>query len=186
MRRTVTGVLLAAMVVAAGPGLAVAHPMATVSLIPVGRPATVNIIVPSESTAPMVGVDIHVPAGFRLDDAVEPQGWTVSRAPGTVQFRSAGVAHGASAYFALRGVAERKAVLKFPITTHASDGTTEQWGGGLSPAATVYAGYSDIPGQDATEEFDWRLVAGLTMVVVPVGVIVVMEVRRRRAPERPA
>ncbi len=148
-----------------------AHPLVTDSVIPVGQPATVNLGVPGETPTPMVRVDITIPPGFRLEEAVPVQGWATSREGQSVTYRSSeGIAPGGFAIFALRGVAERKAILAFAMTTHAADGTTQEWSdrGEFQLAPKAYAGYDEVPGSGDQDGIDWALVAGVFLIGVGV------------------
>src|SRR4051812_38036743 len=89
MRRT-TPILAAAIVLVAvtiWTTVASAHPAATAFVMPVGRPATVTVIVPSETESPMTGIDVDVPASFKVDKAIPSNDWQVTMDAGAVHLR---------------------------------------------------------------------------------------------------
>lgn len=123
---------------------AVAHPLPTNSQVPVGRPGTVTIGIPSEATVAMTGVDFIIPANYRIIKPLPPPGWQVSLTPEQMRFTHGKVAPGSFALFSFRGQASKRGPLKFNLIIHSANGRSQRWDGVAGrdprPAPVVYAG----------------------------------------------
>jgi hypothetical protein len=146
--------LVAAVAVAVavmGTGLAVAHSCSTPVEIPVGEATTIVVGVPAE-LQPVVGIDIFLPDGFRLDKAEDVGPWRVERAGSELRYRGGVLEPYACASFNLQGAAERQAQLAFPMTAHGEDGSkiefTSEDPNDLHAAQLVYAGFSPPTSSD--------------------------------------
>ncbi|HEY3240382.1 MAG TPA: hypothetical protein VGL92_12500 [Acidimicrobiia bacterium] len=186
MRRLLVLVTVA---VGATGGPALAHSCAVPVEIPVGEAATVTVGVAAEQS-PVVGIDIIVPSGFRLDHAEDQIPWRAEQAGTLVRYRGGVLPPYACAFFILDGEAERQATLVFPLRVHGQDGSvvefTSQNAGDLHPAQLVYAGFSPAAARDGPGR-DWftgALGGLLVAVVIAAGVVVVSARRERPAPAR--
>jgi hypothetical protein len=140
------GAILALLLVLARATPVHAHPLATQQVVGVGQPITLNIGIPAEGNSPMVGVDITIPGGFDLTEAVPVAGWTVEREKGAVRYRGGPLPVGQFVLFSLKGQIPKKSTLRFPMVLRAADGTSRRWDDKKPsdpyPAAIVYAGTS--------------------------------------------
>ena len=157
----------------------VAH---AVTSMPLGRPTTVTIGIPSEATVAMTGVDIDIPDHFRVIKPLPPPGWTASVAKGQMRFGHGNVAPGSFALFSFRGQASKRGPVKFDLTIRSANGHAQLWAGVIGkdpfPAPVVYAGPYKAPSKgDSRNVLQF---AGWGLVVVGCGVAVWRVVRSRR------
>ena len=183
MRRSAfTGLILACLLAVLWSVPASAHPGSTVLSVDLHVSTSIPIIVPADYGKPINQVDIANAAGFELQSAEAPAGWTATRVGDTFVFKG-GTITLESEYevFAIRGVATTKGVLLFPVTTHSPDGSIMRYTGGrgtTNQGAIVYAGF--VPGQPGTRGTPWlKIVGGVVIVVGLVGTTVLI-VRRRQ------
>ena len=107
---------------------AAAHSCSSPTQAEVGKPFTLNLGVPAEQSA-VVGVEVTVPDGFRLDQAEPGPGWT-SEPDGTqVRFSGGKVTPYGCTYFILRGTVTERGKLKFPVVTRNEDGSNTEYRG---------------------------------------------------------
>ena len=144
--RRIVGILAPFIFLVATATAAWAHPGFEDPYVPAGRPATLALGVPAETVAPMVGVDIDMPADFTLTRLDQTPGWKSTATPGALHFTitTGSAPLGTYVDFTFAGIFPKKAVLLLPVTTHAQDGTEQQWNGKLTdrwPAAVVFPGY---------------------------------------------
>jgi uncharacterized protein YcnI len=163
-----------------------AHPLVQQLEAPVGEPVTVTMSVISEAATPMVGAEIELAPSFVLDRAAPGSGWTASTSGRTVEMRGPAIPLGQAVFVSLSGQFEAKGAAKFPVTTHAEDGTTVRWHGppeGPLPAVVIYAGIEPPlpPGAERSGGRSWMQYAGIGLIAVGV-VLFVVEWRRRRRP----
>lgn len=123
-----------------------AHACALPVQAAVGEPATITVGITAESAA-VTGVEVGIPAGFRLTDAAG-DGWDAAVQGDVVRFAGNRVEPFACGYVTIDGVAEQRAKLAFPLTLHTADGDTLAYNG-TEPyredgAQLVYAGL-DLP-----------------------------------------
>ncbi|MGH8972857.1 MAG: hypothetical protein ACRD0C_06590 [Acidimicrobiia bacterium] len=149
MRRLAAAAIVAVTVL--GTGSAGAHSCSTPAEIPVGEATTITVGVPAE-LQPVVGVDIDVPDGFRLDKAEGVGPWRLERAGSQLRYRGGVLDPYACAAFNLQGAAERQALLAFPMTVHGQDGSRVEYtstdSGDIHSAQLVYAGFSPPSSSD--------------------------------------
>jgi hypothetical protein len=105
-----------------------AHVCSKPDLVDVDAPVTVNLGVPAEEK-PVVGVDVSLPRGFRLDDVEPAEGWTAERAGSHVRLRGGTVGSLGCEYFVLRGVATREGKLAFSLVARHEDGSATRYEG---------------------------------------------------------
>lgn len=192
MRRLAAAVAAAVVVTGAEP--AAAHSCSTPVEIPVGESTTIVVGVPAE-LQPVVGIDIVVPDGFRLDKAEDVGPWRVERAGSELRYRGGVLAPYACASFNLQGAAERQAQLAFPMTAHGEDGSkiefTSEEPNDLHAAQLVYAGFSP-PTRSDDSGTSWLSgsTIGLAAAVAAIGGAFVLSRRQQRgarpAPSRPS
>jgi hypothetical protein len=143
VRRLVAAAVVAVAVLGADP--AAAHSCSAPDEIPVGESTTITVGVPAEAQ-PVVGFDIAVPDGFRLDKADGFGPWRLERDGSQLRYRGGELAPYACATVHLQGAAERQAQLVFPLTVHGQDGSqirfTSEDPNDLHAAHLVYAGFS--------------------------------------------
>jgi hypothetical protein len=185
MRRSAfTGLILACLLVLIGSSPVSAHPGSTVLTIDLHASTSIPIVVPADYGKPIDEVDIANAAGFDLQSAEPPAGWTVTRAGDTFVFRGGPITiDNEYAVFAVRGVATVKGRLLFAVTTHSPDGTVMRYTGGpgsTNAGAIVYAGV--VPRQPTGGGASWVRIAGGIVIGVGVMGTVVLAVRRRRTP----
>lgn len=160
---------------------AAAHPLPQNSLVPLGRPGTVTIGIPSEATVAMTGVDIVIPATYRVIKAEPPPGWTAVIRDGQMRFAHGKVAPGSFANFSFRGLASKRGPLKFALVIHSADGHSRLWAGVQGkdpyPAPVVYAGVPPLPSANGT---NYARLAGWGLIVLGVGLGAWRLVRSRR------
>lgn len=179
--------LLTAAVGVIGVAPARAHSCATPVEIPVGESATVTVGVAAEQS-PLVGVDISLPAGFRLERAEEEFDWRATRTESLLRYRGGSLAPYACTYFNLIGQAERQAKLVFPMTVHGADGSVVEFTAedvnDTHPAQLVYAGFSaPSDGGSRGERLSGATAGMLFAAVVTIGAAALW--RRRQTPRRP-
>jgi hypothetical protein len=181
--------LLALLTVAVGVMGAVparAHSCATPVEIPIGEPATVAVGVAAEQSR-VVGVDISLPAGFRLDRAEELFDWRATRTGSLLRYRGGTLDPYACDYFNLVGQADEQATLVFPMTVHGADGSVVEFTGEEAddphPAQLVYAGFSPSGGESRGDRLSGATTGMLLAAAVTIGAAVVW--RGRQAPRRP-
>jgi hypothetical protein len=142
---SVAAVTVTVAMAATGTAPAGAHSCSTPAEIPVGESTTITVGVPAEQQ-PVVGVDIVVPDGFRLDKAEGVGPWQLERAGSELRYRGGTLSPYACAVFTLQGAAERQAQLAFAMTAHGQDGSTLEFTseepGDPHAAQLVYAGFS--------------------------------------------
>ncbi len=169
------------MTVATAPA-AGAHPLPTRSLVPVGKPGTVTIGIPSEATVAMTGVDIRVPRSYRVIKLEPPPGWMANFREGQIHFSHGKVAPGSFALFSFRGEASKRGPLKFSLVIRSADGHSQLWDGVQGkdpyPAPVVYAGVPAPAASDAGPNV--ALLAGWGLIALGVGAAVWRVLRRRR------
>jgi hypothetical protein len=147
---------------------AAAHVCAQPVEVAVDQPATVTVGVGAEAAA-VTAVEIELPDGFRLTEA-SAEGWDVDVREGAVRFAGGSVAPFACGYVTLRGVAEERAALVFPLVVETADGASLNYDN-TEPfledsAQLVYAGV-DMPtglpsaedDMDPAELVGWLLLA---------------------------
>jgi hypothetical protein len=143
LRRLAAATAVAAALLGAGP--VAAHSCSTPAEIPVGESTTITVGVPAEAQ-PVVGIDITVPDGFRLDKAEGFGPWRLERDGNQLRYRGGELAPYACATFYLQGAAERQAQFAFPLTVHGRDGSqiqfTSEDPNDIHAAQLVYAGFS--------------------------------------------
>jgi hypothetical protein len=165
---------------------AAAHPLPTNSRVPVGRPGTVTIGIPSEATVAMTGVDFNIPANYRIIKPIPPPGWRVSVNARQMRFTHGNVAPGSFAVFSFRGQASKRGPLKFDLTIRSANGHSQLWDGvpgkDAFPAPVVYAGVPP-PTSPANGRRSLLQLAGWALVVLG-GAAAVWRVaaRRRKGP----
>jgi hypothetical protein len=162
-----------------------------------GLPAHFDVAVPGNLTIgaaaeanSIVAVDVTVPATFRVDAILPTVKWTSERTPTGITFRGGPITPFACAFFTVRGEALRKGVIALELTTHAEDGTVQQYRsrdpGDLYAAQLVLAGV-ELPdpstggggGSGSSSPGTLLLVAG------GAGGVALWVIRRRRQPQRP-
>ena len=171
-------------------GAASAHPGLEDPYVPAHRLTAVVMGVPSEELAPMVEVDIALPASFSLERVDPTPGWQSSPAPGHLTF-TGNAPQGQYVQFDFAGVFGQKAVLEIPVITRAADGTVRNWDGAPAapyPAALAFPGYprgtAPIPGVTSGPG-GHRTLVWAARIFVLIGAIVVaglLVTRRRRPP----
>jgi hypothetical protein len=133
----------------------------------------------------MIGVDLVVPASFRIEHATPPKGWTATIAGQQVHYRGAGIATGGFALFSVRGTATVRGKLRFPVTTRAADGTAREWndvpGQGVRPPPIMFAGVD--PTVTSTSGSSLAQWVGLALVAGGVVALAGWWLRRRRLVE---
>jgi uncharacterized protein YcnI len=189
--RRIVGILAPFLLLMATAAPAWAHPGIDNPYVPVGRPATVVLDVPAEEQAPMVGVDITLPADFQLLRLDQTPNWRSSSGPGVLHFNGGPVAQGGFVQFTFSGIFAKKAVLLLPVTVHGADGSERHWDGKPTdpfPATYAFPGYpvgkAPIPGLAATSTSSGRsllLWAGRILVVGGAVTLITLFVLRRRS-----
>lgn len=119
-------IILALLVWLSGTTIAAGHSCVTPTEVVVGQPATITLGVASEGPAPVVAVDVTLPAGLVVDELVATKGWTVEREGDTLHYRGGSIANGACGFLLLRATPTRKGTLVVPITTQQADGSTRR------------------------------------------------------------
>lgn len=154
---------------------------ATPVAVDVGKRVTVVVGVVAEQTA-VTGVDIEVPADFRLRSVRPTPGWTAGGTETDVELRGGPIPPFGCGYFTLEGTATERGVLAFPLVVHNDDGTTKRLAGrepGTAESAQlVYAGVT--PGED-DGSVPVGTVVGAGLVGMGLAGAAVLFVRRRRA-----
>lgn len=197
--RRIVGILAPFIFLVATATAAWAHPGFEDPYVPAGRPATLALGVPAETVAPMVGVDIDMPADFTLTRLDQTPGWKSAATPGALHFTitTGSAPLGTYVDFTFAGIFPKKAVLLLPVTTHAQDGTEQQWNGKLTdrwPAAVVFPGYpvgkAPIAGLSTSSTSHAQRLETLAIRVLVLGgalvLIVLALVRRRNRGKRAA
>lgn len=176
---------MAVAVLWAGP--AAAHSCSTPAEIPVGESTTVTVGVPAEQQ-PVVGFDVTIPEGFRLDKAEGFGPWRLERDGSQLRYRGGELAPYACATFYLQGAAERQALLAFPLTVHGRDGSqiqfTSQDPNDVHAALLVYAGFSPptTPADGGSGGLSGSAVGLGAAAVAIAGAFVLSRRQQRRAP----
>lgn len=93
--------------------------------VPVGRPVTFTVGVPSEDV-PVSRVDIELPKGFELHRAIEFAGWRATRAGNVVRYEGGEIRLFMCAFFTLAGEVPEKTTLVVPFVTYGKDGQKVQ------------------------------------------------------------
>ena len=93
--------------------------------VPVGRPVTFTVGVPSEEV-PVARVDIELPPGFELHRAVEFAGWRAQRVGNVVRYEGGQIRLFMCAFFTLAGEVPEKTLLVVPFVTYDADGQVIQ------------------------------------------------------------
>lgn len=151
----------------------------------VGTPVAVPIGVTVEATA-VTGIDIELPASFRLASVQAPPGWMPQAAGTTVQLRGGEVAPFGCGYVTLRGTFTEKGVVPIPLVLHHVDGTTVRLTGRDSrlpdAAQLVYAGVAlPEPEEETPRRLPVVAVAGGALAVgAAIAVVVSRRLRRAR------
>jgi hypothetical protein len=123
MRRVaIVWVLLGAVSVAAGP--AGAHSCASPVAVEVGRRASVPVGIAAEQ-APVTGVEVTVPKGFRLARVRPPGGWRATAEATVVELQGGTIEPFGCAIATLEGTATDAGELAFRVTAIAGDGSRE-------------------------------------------------------------
>jgi hypothetical protein len=130
--------------------------------IQVGAPTSISILVPADYGKAISEVDITDAPGFTLQAGEPPPGWTVARQGDTLVFSGGEITlQSEFAVFAIRGVAQGKGELLFPVTTRSPDGSLMRYTGGVGTSdqgAIVYAGVT--PHVPSKKGFPWLTVMG--------------------------
>ena len=147
---TVVGAVLtlgvAALVTAAiHPAPAAAHVCGLPVQSEVGQPVVLTVGVPVEATLPrLTGVDIGVPASFRVTGADPSGSWTAEITDDRIRYRGGAAVPGTCLFFIVRGVATSRETLSLPITLVLADGTSVTSGDPDAPVelrpALLFAG----------------------------------------------
>jgi hypothetical protein len=166
---------------AVGVGRVDAHVCATPVAVDVDEPVQVPVGVGAEAVA-VTGVDIEVPAGFRLSGVRPLPGWTTGGDPPRIEFRGSTIPPFGCGSFTLSGTATRRDVLAFPITVHTADGATARLDGrepgSADSAQLVYAGLKRAPIERGAPI---GVIVGIGLVLVGASGAAVHLVRRRRS-----
>lgn len=140
-RVVVAVVALAISLAAASEQPAAAHFCATPVYAEPGRTSTIAVAVAAEDSV-AVEVAISAPAGFRLADPPQTDGWSGSVDGRTARFTGGSIQPRSCEYFRLRGVAARRGNLVFPITVTDRSGQVRTYrtvnDGGEYSAQLVY------------------------------------------------
>jgi hypothetical protein len=180
MRRTLLILaLVSAPLLGAAP--AAAHVCAQPVSVEVGEPASLTVGLGAETSA-VVAVEVELPEGFRLSDA-SGEGWEVDVRDDSVRFSGRSVAPFACGYVTLRGVAEERATLLFPLVMETDDGRSvtydhpdpfrEDSGLLVYAGVTMPSGLADgnqDQGPEPVEIAGWVLVAGGSLLVAALGI----------------
>jgi hypothetical protein len=183
MRRSaLIGLILACLLAVLWSAAASAHPGATVFEIQVGVPTSISIIVPADYGRAINEVDITDAPGFTLQSGEPPAGWKVAMNGDTLVFSGGEITLQTEfAVFAIRGVAQAKGELLFPVTTRGPDGSVMHYTGGVgttNQGAIVYAGVT--PHVPSKNGFPWiTLLGGLAAGVGVAGTGYLLWRRRR-------
>lgn len=108
------------------PSPAAAHSCAAPVRTEVGETTSLTIGVAAE-LEPLVAIDVEVPDGFTLTGPVDVPQWQAAAEGGVVHFTGGRVTPFGCGYVTVRGRAERKGRLLFPVTVTAEDGTTKRY-----------------------------------------------------------
>ncbi|HET9443771.1 MAG TPA: hypothetical protein VFO65_10630 [Acidimicrobiales bacterium] len=181
MRRLLLSALVLLAPVLAGAAPAAAHSCTEPAEMAVGAEDRVTIGVTAEA-APITGVSIQVPDGFRLDQVLPVEGWESARDGDTVRWTGGTIAAGGCTQFLLFGAPVERGKLVLPITTVTADGTTRELAAGTAgredSAMLIFAGVSaegegGDDGDEAAAADDGDSVGGATIaVLVAVGAVV--------------
>jgi hypothetical protein len=147
-RRRRIGLILALAAALAPAGPARAHSCTVSTDAAVGEQFAVSLGIPAEESA-VVGVDVTLPNGFRLEEADPEEGWATQQEGGRLHFSGGTVPSYSCAYFTLWGEVTRPGKLAFTLTTHHEDGATTAYDGdkigGHFAAQFVFAGVEPQP-----------------------------------------
>lgn len=129
MRASTRAIVALAVVLAGIPILATspaaAHFCSQRLQVPVGRPVTFTVGVPSEDV-PIARVDIELPKGFELHRAVEFADWRATRVGNVVRYEGGRIRLFLCAFFTLAGEVPEKTTLVVPFVTYGEDGEKVQ------------------------------------------------------------
>jgi hypothetical protein len=196
--RRIRGILALVMAVLAIASPASAHPALEDPYVPVGRPVTIVLGVPSEEWhTPLTEVDVTMPAEFRFAGIAQTTpGWQGTASGNQLRFTGS-APEGQYVQFTLNGTFVKKKVLMILTTVISGDGTTRRYNDfptrGSWPAALVFPGYprgeAPIPGVNvkASPSISHRLATRgpWALLAVPVLACAYGVVRaRRRLAER--
>ena len=189
-RRIAWGAVLAAVGVLGVPAPGATHACGAPMEVPVGRRSRVDVPV-TVADVPVVGVEIAVPSGYRLEDVRPVPGWRAEKTADSVRFTDGRMEPYSCAPFSLLGVATEQATLRFPVTLRLADGTTAPYtseeDADHDGAQIVYAGTAPTDDPDAPTDgagSGWVLVGGGAVVAV-VGLIGAAWLLARRAARTP-
>jgi hypothetical protein len=149
-----------------------------------------------------VTLDVEVPDGFTLTGDLRVPSWTAARDGDTVRFTGGRIEPFGCGYVTLRGRAERKGRLVFPVTVTAEDGTTTRYASTdlalPDTAGLLYVGVDppDPGGDDGEGAPPWTAIGVATAAALGLAAAVVAWPRRkpsgprrratrRRPPSRP-
>ena len=118
--------VLTALLMALHAGPAAAHSCAAPVRTEVGATTSLTIGVAAE-LQPVVAIDVEVPEGFELTGSTEVRSWQVAAEEDVVHFTSGRIAPFGCGYVTVRGRAERKGRLLFPVTVTTEDGTKKRY-----------------------------------------------------------
>ena len=169
-----------------------AHGCVIPAEVPLNKLSSVSIGVDNDGAAPVNSVDVEVPDGFELDRVLGTPPWTSTTTGETITFTGGEITLGTCTYFSVVGTATKRAVLRFPITTRAADGTERRFEGDLNdplPAQLVYAGVklprtTDV--EEPAESGSGPVVLGVALTVVGLGGFGFMLYRDRKGRPSPA
>lgn len=164
-----------------------AHGCATPARVEMGTPVAVPVGITAEATA-VTGIDIELPASFRLATVQAPRGWMPQAAGRIMQLRGGEVAPFGCGYVTLRGTFTEKGVVALPLVLHHPGGATVRLTGReprLPDAAQlVYAGVEmSGPDEDAPRRLPVPAavaVTGALVATAAIGVVVNRRLRRGR------
>ena len=171
-----------------GPAPAASHGCVIPVEIPLNKISSVTIGADNDGAAPVNSVEVEIPDGFDLDRVLETPPWTSTTSGRKITFTGGEITIGTCTYFSLAGTATKKAVLRFPITTRAADGTERRFVGDLNdplPAQLVYAGVKLPRTTDVEEDGSsgsGPMVLGVALTVAGLGGFGFMLYRDRRRP----
>ena len=153
---------------------AAAHVTVTPPFVPTGDSATFSLTGPNERNEPMTGFAVSIPRGFRLVAAHSPNGWSATVREKRATWTGGSLAAGTEATFHVEleassppGPAELEVEQQYP------GGEVVRW----PVALTVTPSGGDEPSQN----LGWGLITGLVGLLVTVGVVAVVWVRRNRS-----
>ena len=142
--------------------------------VPVGRPVTFTVGVPSEDL-PVARVDIELPKGFEFHRAVEFAGWRATRVGNVIRYEGGRIRLFLCAFFTLAGEVTEKSTLVVPFVTYGEDGQKiqefrSQDQNEVDAAQLVYAGIQ--PGvQEEPAESNRGALAAAGWALIGLGVV---------------